>query len=54
MTRFVQALLYGVEATHPTHFVVPVILLAGAALLASWLPAARAMRIQPREALTAE
>jgi putative ABC transport system permease protein len=54
MTRFVQALLYGVEATHPAHFLVPVLLLAGAALLASWLPAAKAMRVEPREALTAE
>jgi len=54
MTRFVQALLYGVEATHPVHFIVPVVLLAGAAVLATWMPAAKAMRVDPREALTAE
>lgn len=54
MSRFVQALLYGVEATHSAHFLVPVVLLAGAALLASWIPAAKAMRVEPREALTAE
>lgn len=54
MTRFLQALLYGVEASHPAHFLLPVVLMAGAALLASWMPAAKAMRIEPREALTAE
>ena len=54
MTRFVQALLYGVDAAHPAHFIVPVVLLAGAALLATWIPAAKAMRVDPGEALTAE
>ncbi|MEX2471240.1 MAG: ABC transporter permease [Gemmatimonadota bacterium] len=54
LSRFLQTLLYGVEATHPVHFVAPVLVLAVAALAATWAPAAKATRIAPREALVSE
>lgn len=52
--RWLESLLYGVEAWDlPTFLAVPVLLL-GTALLAADLPARRAARVDPREALTAE
>lgn len=52
--RFLDSLLYGVEPLDPWTFVaVPVMLLA-AALVAADLPARRAARVDPREALVAE
>jgi len=52
--RFLDSLLYGVEPLDPWTFaVVPAVLLA-TALLAADLPARRAARVDPREALAAE
>ncbi len=51
LTRFLQSLLFGVDALDPVAFLAtPAILLAVAAL-ACWLPARRAVRIDPIEAL---
>jgi ABC-type antimicrobial peptide transport system permease subunit len=54
LTRFMQSLLYGVTATDPLTYGAVIALLAGAALLASYLPARRATRVDPILALRAD
>jgi ABC-type lipoprotein release transport system permease subunit len=44
----------GVRSAEPVAFLVMIAVLAGAALLASWLPARRASRIDPLRALRQE
>jgi predicted permease len=53
VTRFLRGLLYGVGPLDPTTFIGVVLLLGAVALVASWLPARRAVRIAPTEALRA-
>jgi putative ABC transport system permease protein len=54
MTRMLRGLLYGVGSNDPLTFVsVPMILLA-VALLAAFVPASRAVRIEPMVALRLE
>ena len=50
-TRVLASLLYNVAPTDPVTFVAIVALLGAAVLLASWIPARRAARIHPTEAL---
>jgi ABC-type antimicrobial peptide transport system permease subunit len=54
LTRFLAAVLYGIEPTDPMTFGGVAAVLTLAALLASWLPALRAARVDPVEALRAE
>jgi putative ABC transport system permease protein len=53
-TRALSSLLYGVEPTDPITFAAIAFLVAAITLAASWLPARRAIRIDPVDALRAE
>jgi putative ABC transport system permease protein len=53
-TRLMAGLLYGVSPTDPPTLLAVVALLAAATLLANWIPARRAARVDPLVALRAE
>jgi predicted permease len=54
MTRVLSSLLYGVSTTDVLTFLIAPLLLAGVALLASYIPARRAARVDPMIALRCE
>jgi putative ABC transport system permease protein len=54
VTQFLRTLLYGVKPTDPLTFVAVALLLLVTVLLACWIPARRASRVDPMIALRAE
>ena len=50
-SRFVATLLYGLEPRDPTTFIGAALLLGAIGLVAGWLPARRAARIDPTAVL---
>jgi putative ABC transport system permease protein len=53
-TRLMESLLYEVDPLDPVTFAVVPLLMIGVALLAAYLPARRAARVDPMVALRAE
>jgi putative ABC transport system permease protein len=53
-TRVIRSLLYGVTPNDPFTFAATAMFLVAIALLASWLPARRAAKVEPMEALRYE
>ena len=54
LSSLLSKLIYGVSSTDPLTFLVVVLLLMGVALIACAIPAYRATRIQPVQALRGE
>jgi ABC-type antimicrobial peptide transport system permease subunit len=54
LTRVLQSLLYGISSTDLTTFAGAAVFVAGVAMAATWIPARRAARVDPRTALAAE
>ena len=54
LTRFLASFLYGVKTWDPLVFVTVPVILSAVALLAVWMPAARASRLDPQQALRIE
>jgi ABC-type antimicrobial peptide transport system permease subunit len=53
-SRLIESLLYGVSSRDPGVFATTTVMLLALALLACWLPARRAARLNPLEALRAD
>jgi putative ABC transport system permease protein len=54
LTHFLASFLFGVKALDPAAFILTPLLLSGVALLAIWIPARRATRVDPITSLRFE
>jgi ABC-type antimicrobial peptide transport system permease subunit len=54
LTRFLASFLFDVKALDPLAFIVTPVVLGAVALLAVWVPAQRAVRVDPISALRFE
>jgi ABC-type antimicrobial peptide transport system permease subunit len=54
LTRLIATFLFGVKSWDPIVFLTVPIILAAVALLAVWIPATRASKLDPMEALRVE
>ncbi len=54
LTRLIQTMLHGVDATDPLTFIAVAMLLAAVSLFACWIPARRATKVDPMIALRCE
>jgi len=54
LTRLIASFLFGVKTWDPTAFIVVPLVLAAVAMVAVWLPATRASRVEPMRALRIE
>ena len=54
VSRVLKSFLFGVETTDPVTLIGVVLLFAGVALLAFWVPANQATKVDPLEALRYE
>jgi putative ABC transport system permease protein len=54
ITRMLRSMLYGVGAADPLTFAAVALLVTAIALVASYVPARRALRVDPAEALRAD
>jgi predicted permease len=54
LSRYLEALLYGVTSTDPVTFMAVAVGFSAVALVATWLPSRRAARIDPIQALKSE
>jgi ABC-type lipoprotein release transport system permease subunit len=54
LTRFLRAYLYQISPMDPVTFVIVPLLITGVAMLACYIPARRAAKVDPMEALRYE
>lgn len=54
LTRVLQSLLYGISSTDPVAFAGAALFVSVVAVVATWLPARKAARVDPRSALAAD